>query len=74
MSAVQHALQKLHAAIGNLENCTDIMQRNLAGQQRDMFAAVQEAANTNEVDKDMLINKLDGIIESAEKILQESAA
>lgn len=76
MSAVQQAIAKLNSAIGNLEGSVSGLEGSLAGHQRDMFggpAVAVEAANTNNIDKDAVLATLDGIIEKAEAVLQESS-
>lgn len=75
MSAILDALVKLEQSIGNLEGAAAYIETNLAGQQRDMFSSpAPPPANGNgaeNIDMNLVAEKLDSAIENVEKVLQE---
>ena len=74
MSVILDALVKLEESLDGLESTVVQLESSLQGQQRDMFGAPQAAANTNGVDKQAVVEKLDQIIEQAEGVLKEASA
>lgn len=76
MSAVKQALSKLNRAIGQLERSMDAHESTLKGKQRDMFAApvpplTSPIANNNNIDADLVAERLDGAIARIESVLKE---
>lgn len=74
MSVILEALVKLEQSLGGLESSVASMENSLAGQQRDMFGAPAANANTQGVDRQAVVEKLDNIIQQAETVLKEGTA
>ncbi len=75
MSAVLQALSQLSNAIGNLEGSIESFEGTQKGKQRDMFAApvkkVEQVANNNSIDTNLVARKLDSAIAKIESVLKE---
>ncbi len=73
MSALRQALIRLNRAVGSLEISAHNLEKSLNGQQRDMFAMAGAGANNN-VDPEVVAEKLDLAIARIEKVLKEESA
>ena len=73
MSNVRLALSRLGQKVNNLEGSMEHLEVKLAGEQRDMFAAPDDAANGNAVDQQAVAQKLDTAIETIEGMLESDA-
>ncbi|MCC6597482.1 MAG: hypothetical protein IT559_01680 [Alphaproteobacteria bacterium] len=74
MPSVQQAIARLNRVMDNLENSVSHVERELAGKQRDMFAAPASppvVANGNTLDAGLVAEKLDQAIERIESALKE---
>ena len=74
MSAISAALVKLEQSIAKLESAAASVETKIAeaGQQQDMFGGAP--ATMNAADKQMVVQKLDEIIQQAEGVLKEASA
>ena len=66
MSLIQQALYRLDHAVESLEGSLHGLEKTMAGQQRDMFAAPAKPAKAGQIAK-----RLDRTIERVEKLLGE---
>ncbi len=78
MSAIRTSLQRLTAALGNLETSVDQLETSVTGVQRDMFATGPSNENgakaSGSENKKVIADRLDNAIEKVEKLLAQDAS